>query len=654
MSIVRKKKKPSLVKFIECNIDLPPRGCSGIFPFEGCTNPTIQLDAIGTISCEGIISGRVLCDYQPLQSVTVNLSSSFPGLVFDNPNPVTDSTGRFSTRVTVAPGTSIIPNIIVTATAVVIGKTVRDSMSVRVDCIKCKHPELTLDPIKEPVGCKGAKLSGRLICDGRAIGNAAISFIIESQSKRVVITPNPAITQGDGKFTATLVLFPEVNETITITATTKIGGKTVSSETREVKVRCVKCKKPDIKLDKLKKIDCRAVVGGKVTCDGVPQANIPVTLTGSPILKFRPSAPVTNEKGEFSSVVKVKNGTKFQSAFYTAKAVMSGKTVEDTDQVIAGCYKCEKPKLTLEVPCEVIPCEGTKLTGQLTCDGTPIRNAAITITIIDSSPGAVEVNPNPAWTNEQGEYETMIIPVSGKSEDISIQAMTIFGDKVIKSMIKTVKIHCQCKDLTIELDHIKEIDCCGKVSGKVRCDKDPLDNVKVKLSSPVLRFEPDVVSTDEHGRFTSDVKVPPNTPFKDVMYSASAMVGDEEVSEKAFVYAGCKECREVKLTFQVPPYVGCKGALLTGRVLCDSRPLEDIEVHFEVKEKHFKGTIVPNPAITDEKGNYSAKIIPEYGKHEHISIQAFVVIDGKKVSTKPYDVHIKCVCPPEECTCEYD
>ncbi|RBP06156.1 hypothetical protein DET59_103288 [Rossellomorea aquimaris] len=652
--MVRKKKKPILGKVIDCKIDLPPRGCPGIFPFEGCTNPIIQLDQKGMISCEGIISGRVLCDYQPLQGVTVTLSSSFTGLVFDNETPVTDSTGRFSTRVTVAPGTSIIPNVIVTATAMVIGKTIKDSISVRVDCIKCKHPELMLDPIKEPVGCKGAKLSGRLLCDGRAIGNAAISFIIESPSKRIVITPNPAITQSDGKFTATLVLFPDVKETITITAITKLGGKKVTSETREVKVRCVKCENPDIKVTNLKKIDCRAIVSGKVTCDGVPQANVPVTLTGSPILKYKPPVPVTNEKGEFSAVVKVKNGTKFQSAFYKAEAKVDGKTVSDTDRVIAGCNKCEKPKLTLEVPCEVIPCKGTKLTGQLTCDGTPIRHAAIKIAIIDSSPGAVEVNPNPARTNEHGEYETMITPVSGKSEDISIQATTIFGDTVIKSMIKTVKIHCQCKEPTIELDHIKEIDCCGKVSGKVCCDKKPLHDVKVKLSSPTLHFDPHVVSTDEHGRFTSDAKVPPNTPFKDVIYSASIVIEDEEIVEKAFVYAGCRKCSEVKLIFKVPPYVGCKGARLTGRVLCDSRPLEDIKVHFEVKEEHYKGVIAPNPAITDEEGNYSAKIISEYGMHDRISIQAYVVMDGKKISTKPYEVHIKCVCPPEECSCEYD
>ncbi|MHA7136464.1 hypothetical protein ACRTEV_04230 [Rossellomorea arthrocnemi] len=389
---MRKKKKPILGKVIDCKIDLPPRGCPGIFPFEGCTNPTIQLDQKGMISCEGIISGRVLCDYQPLQGVTVTLSSSFTGLIFDNETPVTDSTGRFSTRVTVAPGTSIIPNVIVTATAMVIGKTIWDSISVRVDCIKCKHPELMLDPIKEPVGCKGAKLSGRLICDGRAIGNAAISFIIESQSKRIVITPNPAITQSDGKFTATLVLFPDVKETITITAITKLGGKKVTSETREVKVRCVKCKNPDIKLTNLKKIDCRAIVSGKVTCDGVPQANVPVTLTGSPILKFKPAVPVTNEKGEFSSVVKVKSGTEFQSAFYKAEAVVGGKTVTDIDHVIAGCKRCEKPKLTLEVDCEVIPCKGTKLTGKLLCDGTPIRHAPVSIDILGSSAGAVEVN----------------------------------------------------------------------------------------------------------------------------------------------------------------------------------------------------------------------------------------------------------------------
>ncbi|MFP3360854.1 hypothetical protein R0K17_26430, partial [Planococcus sp. SIMBA_143] len=71
----------------------------------------------------------------------------------------------------------------------------------------------------------------------------------------------------------------------------------------------MKCKNPSIKLKKLKKIDCQATVSCKVTCDGVPQANIPVTLTGSSILKFQTPEPITDEDGRFSSVVTVKKGT---------------------------------------------------------------------------------------------------------------------------------------------------------------------------------------------------------------------------------------------------------------------------------------------------------------------------------------------------------
>ncbi len=642
---MRKKKKMSPGKIIDCKLELPPRGCSGIFPFEGCTNPTIQLDDIEIISCEGVISGRVLCDYQPLKGVTVTLTSSFPGLIFEDATPVTDSTGRFSTSVTVAPGTPITPNVIVTATAVVIGKTIRDSISLRVDCIECKNPVLSLDPIPCPVDCKGTRISGRLICDGRAIGSAAITFIIESASKRVVITPNPAITMSDGTYTATLVPFPDIDETIRITATTKIGGQQVSSVTREVTVRCVKCKYPTIKLNKLNKIDCRAIVSGKVTCDGIPQPKVPVTLTGSHVLRFHPSNPVTDENGSFSSVVTVNKGTPFQVATYTATAVLDGKTVSATNTIKAGCKKCRKPTLTLEVPCETVTCKGTKLTGELTCDGVPVRNKNISFIITASSPDVVEVQPNPAITDENGRYVTMLSVSLGVVETISVKATaTIDGEQVVA--FAKVTIDCQCENPKFHFKKIKKLDCKGIVSGSLSCEGFPLANEQISLSSPVISFKPSVITTDENGGFSSHAFVPPNTPFREVPYTVTAKVNGQTISDVVFVYAGCLSCKKPELTICVPDCIECEGAKVTGKFTCNGRPVRNTSIMLTVSPDVV--TIKPKEVMTNEHGEYEAMIIPDSDVSEDVSIQATAVIGERNIISERKIVKIHCTCQHPE------
>jgi hypothetical protein len=642
MSSVRKKKKPTYENVIDCKIDLPPKGCPGIFPFEGCTNPTIQLDDIGTISCEGIISGRVLCDYQPLQGVTVTLTSSFAGLVFDDPTPVTDSTGRFSTRVTVAPGTPITPNVIVTATAVVIGKTISDSISVRVDCIQCKNPVLTLDPIPCPVDCKGTKIKGRLVCDGIVIGNAAIAFIIESTSNRVVITPNPTITQSDGRYMATLIPFPDVDETIRITATTKIGGLQVSSETREVTVRCVKCKNPAIRLNKLKKIDCRATISGKVTCDGVPQANVPVTLTGSRILMFQTPNPITDENGRFSSIVTVKKGTPFQTASYTVTAVIDGNTISATDTIKAGCKKCRKPKLTLEVPCDTVTCEETRVTGTLSCGGAPVKHAMISFTVTASTPDAVKVAPNPAFTDEGGRYATILRPRLGVMETILIKAMaTIEGELIVAT--GEVTIDCRCKHPKIHIKEIKKLNCKGIISGCLSCEGFPLVNKEVTLSSPVITFKPKIVTTDENGEFSTLAFVPPNTPFREVPFTATAHIDGKAVSEMVFVYAGCLSCEKPKLTICVPDCIECVGAAVTGKFTCNGRPVGNVGIKLKVTPD--VATITPNIIETNAKGEYAAVLTPDSHISKEAVIQATALIKGKEMTLEKKTVKIHCTCP---------
>jgi hypothetical protein len=409
-----------------CKIKLPPKGC-GFFPSNLCEKPMIQLDEVGTISCEGVVSGRILCDFRPLQGVTVNLTSSFAGLIFENPNPVTDSTGRFSTRVTIVPGTPITPGVIITATAQVGTVTISDHIVVRVDCIVCINPVLTLNPIPDFVGCKGTKLTGRLTCDGVPIGGAAVTFTIQSASNKVIVTPNPAITLADGTYKATLVLFPDVDEIITITARTMIGGKQVSSETRQVTVRCVKCRDLSITLSRLKrnKISCRAVISGTLSCDGIPLSNRTVSMTGSPILQFLPSNPVTDEDGIFTSVVIVSPGTPFQPASITASAMVDGNFDSVTVDVTAGC-KPAKPVMTLEIPENAVTADGEEIAGHLTSNGFPLAGIPVKLKL---SHGQVLVNEKSVVTGEDGRFTVFIQPQPGIKETISIKAVAAIGKK---------------------------------------------------------------------------------------------------------------------------------------------------------------------------------------------------------------------------------
>ncbi|MHC8521265.1 hypothetical protein ACPJHQ_07915 [Rossellomorea sp. H39__3] len=358
---------------LSCKIIPPPKSCEGLFPNPGneCKEPIIQLDRIGSISCDGVISGRVFCDFQPVAGVVVQLSAN-PGIVnFANATPITDASGRFSTTVSVPRGTPITSGVVVTAEADVAGQRVTDSIITTVDCIVCTNPILTLNPIEGPVGCEGAPLSGRLICDGNAIARAPITFTITSQSKRVVVNPNPAITQNDGTYSATVVPFIGINETITIVASTRIGGIEVVSEARQLTVRCVKCVNPVIFIKKVSTINCDGVISGTVLCDGVPIPNVPVTLSGPPFLQFEPEVPITDVNGVFTSRVTVSSGTPFQEAEITASAVVSGIEVSTSRIITAGCLFCRNPELTLNTPKKVIGCEGAELTGKLTCGGIP-------------------------------------------------------------------------------------------------------------------------------------------------------------------------------------------------------------------------------------------------------------------------------------------
>jgi hypothetical protein len=429
MTVVPKKET-------HCKITLPPKGC-GFFPPGVCETPVLQLDEVGAISCEGIISGRILCDFRPLQGVTVNLKSSFDGLKFEDDTPVTDSTGRFSTRVTIVPGTPITPGVIITATAQVGTVTLEDEITIRVDCMVCLNPLLTLNPIPDTVGCRGSQLTGKLTCDGVPIAGALITFTIQSASNKVIAAPNPAITSADGTYSAVLVLFPDIDEITSITASTKIGGKQVSSITRQVTVLCVKCKNLSITLSTLKRnrISCRAVISGTLSCDGQPLANRTVSLTGSPILQFLPANPLTDDEGVFTSVIAIEPGTSFQPASFTASAAVDGKFDSVTADVTAGCLPA-RPVMTLEIPEGSVSVNGGKIMGQLTSRGFPLKGVEVELT---TSHEQVFLKESKVVTGDDGRFTAYIQPQQGMKGTVKIKAEASVGKKK-KSVRKRISI----------------------------------------------------------------------------------------------------------------------------------------------------------------------------------------------------------------------
>ncbi|KMK94707.1 hypothetical protein VL03_07755 [Rossellomorea marisflavi] len=636
-------KKGRETSSLPCKIIPPPKGCEGLFPNPGneCKEPIIQLDRIGSISCDGVISGRVLCDFRPVAGVAVTLSATPPIVNFADSTPITDETGRFSTVVSVPRGTPITSGVVVTAAAVVAGQSVSDSISVTVDCIVCTNPILTLNPIEGPVGCEGAPLSGRLICDGNAIARAPITFTITSQSKRVVVNPNPAITQNDGTYSATVVPFIGINETITIVASTRIGGIEVVSEARQLTVRCVKCVNPVIFIKKVSTINCDGVISGTVLCDGVPIPNVPVTLSGPPFLQFEPEVPITDVNGVFTSRVTVSSGTLFQEAEITASAVVSGIEVSTSRIITAGCLFCRNPELTLNTPKKVIGCEGAELTGKLTCGGIPFPGASIAFILTPQE--GVTIVPDPAVTGEDGSYRARIVPELGTVGTFTIEARTVIAGVLISSEVKTIRVDCECKNPVISIDDPGKINCESPITGRLTCEGFPLAGVEVTFSSPLLAFDPNPVVTDENGEFSTTATVPFGTEPQETTLTATGGGATETITVKVF----CKKCRNPLLTLKAPKFIGCDGGKVTGRLTCDGVPLKGNLVTFTTSPA---GAIAvsPNPVTTDEDGRFTAVLTTTLGVEEVVTIQASSIVSGTVVVSENEKIKVKCVCKHPE------
>ncbi|BCB02499.1 hypothetical protein KH172YL63_06320 [Bacillus sp. KH172YL63] len=321
-------------------------------------------------------------------------------------------------------------------------------------------------------------------------------------------------------------------------------------------------------------------------------------------------------------------------------AKVEGKPISEVFFVYAGCQRCDHPKLTLCVP-DCIDCEGAKITGEFSCNGRPVGNAKIELKV---SPKVATINPEKVITNEHGEYEAWIHPDGDVNEDVLIQATARLEKKEIVSVNKMTKIHCICKHPVVELDSVTEIICCGRIGGTVLCDGIPVPDIDIELDSPLLEFEKKMVTTNEQGRFSSEVTVPEDTDFQEIPYTATAIVSGEVISAKGFVYGGCLLCEDPDISLRVPLCIDCKGATITGKVMCDDIPLEGVKVFFEVMEKDLKKIIQPNPAVTNASGKYSARITSVHGMDHCLTLRAGILWGGRKIYTKPFYTIIECTC----------
>ncbi|UXH46189.1 transthyretin-like family protein [Rossellomorea vietnamensis] len=635
-----------------------PPGCPGLFPRGICTNPTITLDNLGTISCDATISGKVRCDLRPLQGVTVNLTSPSDLLTFQNPNPVTNSRGEFSTTVIVDRNTPVTPNVSITARAVVVEETITDTITARVECLNCSNLIVTSPETVQAfasqlqaVTCPGIPIDGRVTCQGLPVPNVEIGFEVDSPSGKVIVTPNPTLTNNDGVYEATILPFPGALEIVTIVTTATIGGNTFRSEPVEYEINCPGCENLSITLDSPPQISCNGFLSGRLTCDGEPVANVPVALTGSSVLNIINPNPVTNENGEFTSLVTINFDTEGQEADYTASATFTGIEVTASGNVFVDCVRCNNPLLTLNQPLSPIGCDGGTITGQFTCNGEPIINTPVFFTVMSS--GTVTVNPNPAITNADGIFNATIQPGLNVTETITIQASSMFGGEEVTSESRNASVNCVCENPVIELDNPGPISCRAVITGRVLCQGLPVPGVTVNLSSPLLNFETPNPVTGPDGSYSSVVTVQPITPVQEgVPYTAEAVVLGISASNTNFVRAECLVCDGQSLTL-IPPAgsVGCDGAPLSGRVLCGNTPAQKVAVFFSVDPSI--AFVSPNPAITDANGNYSAVITPNQGAIGPVELTATTAVAGNGITAGPFQVNLNCPVPPPECPCRF-
>jgi hypothetical protein len=284
-------------------------------------------------------------------------------------------------------------------------------------------------------------VSGTVECDGELLSDQPVTF---STSPNIVsISPNPAFTDSNGNFTASINVPIETDPTpITVTANTNVNGQ-ILSKTLPTTVRCL-ADPCVLLLFGPDSIECNGQVSGRVRCGNEPIEGVEVTLSSNPnILTFNPNPSTTGSLGNYFTGVTVPYGTPPIDVEITASAIVDGQLLSETIIVNVQCKSECKLTLTSQ---PLISCEG-EITGFLTCNGDPIESAQINFS---NFPEVGTFAPNPAISDVNGMYTTTLtIPEGTPLLTTSVTATSAVDDQIISDTIgiqvECPEVECPCK-----------------------------------------------------------------------------------------------------------------------------------------------------------------------------------------------------------------
>ncbi len=603
-------------------------------PADPCT---IELFTQDAITCDGFLEGRVFCDDTVIEGALVQLTSSPAILQFD-PNPTfTGSNGNYFSGITVVPGTP--PQMVtITASTTVNKQTVSASIDVLVDC-PSSHCELTLS-VLTGIDCEGL-ITGNISCGGVPVSDAEI--VLNGFPDVVTFSPNPATSNSNGDFTATVIVPPGTPFlSVLITATATVNGQTVTTSVgTRVECPAIPC---EIDLFIQDTIICNSSIEGSVFCGNTAIEGAVVHLTSNPnILTFDPNPTVTGSHGNYFAGITVPPGTPSQTVTLTASTTVNGQLLSVSTDVLVDCPS-PQCTLTLSVPPN-INCEGL-ITGNISCGGVPVAGANISF---DASPSVVTFSPNPATSDVNGNFTTTVkVPPGTPFLSVLITASTTVSGQTVTTNAGT-HVECQPTPCTIELFSQATITCDGSIEGSVFCGNTAIEGAVVHLTSNpnILTFDPNPTVTGSHGNYFAGITVPPGTPSQTVTLTASTTVNGQLLSVSTDVLVDCPS-PQCTLTLSVPPNINCEG-LITGNISCGGVPVAGANISFDASPSVV--TFSPNPATSDVNGNFTTTVkVPPGTPFLSVLITASTTVSGQTVTTNA-GTHVEC--PPQACPCKF-
>ncbi|MCZ0703048.1 hypothetical protein J2T56_001236 [Natronobacillus azotifigens] len=292
---------------------------------------------------------------------------------------------------------------------------------------------------------------------------------------------------------------------------------------------------------------CERTLSGTLECNGERVEGASIHLSATPdIVSFSPDPAVTDANGHFTTVVTVPTGTESTDIEINASTTTEGEFVSTTLPTIALCL-ADPCVLTL-FGADNMECNDI-ISGRVRCNNTFIPDVEVTTT---ANPAIVTFNPNPAITDELGDYFAgVVIPNGTPPTDVEITTTaTVNGETLTETIIVNVSCASAC-DLTVNADDF--ITCEGEITGVLTCDGDPVEGAEIEFSTfpTVGTFTPNPATSLADGSFSTTLIVPEETPRLSTVITAMTTVNGQSVSNSVGVHVECLPVDECPCKFRI-------------------------------------------------------------------------------------------------------